>query len=305
MKNILLTGGTGLIGSFLAQKLKSLGHKVFILTREPKKVNSFPAFYWDIKKGVIQQGVFNKVQIIIHLAGANISEHRWTTKYKKEIYDSRVRGSALIAEALSKNRHSVEQFISASAIGYYGTYNSNNVFTEKDPPGKDFLARVVIDWEAEVLKIARLGIKTTILRTGVVLSPYGGIIKKLYPFGKYYLLAVPGNGRQIIPWIHIADLAGIYQFVMDNQIEGIFNAVSPEVTTFSRFIDVFLANLGRKRILPNIPSFLLKLIFGEQASLLLYGSAVSPQKIIDKGYQFQFPDIQQALYDIVINLKRK
>lgn len=210
MATILITGGTGLVGRFLCKKLKEKGYSVAILGRTSQKNGETPTYSWDIDRNEIEKEAIEKADYIIHLAGANISERRWTAKRKKLIIDSRVKSAQLIFEKLNQNINQVKAFISASAIGYYGTITTNKIFYETDPPDKDFLGETYRQWEQSADSFEKLGIRTVKIRTGIVLTKHGGVLAKMITPIKLGVCSAIGNGRQYLPWIHIEDLCDIY-----------------------------------------------------------------------------------------------
>lgn len=288
MTTILITGGTGLVGQLLASKLSAKNYTVRILTRTPINEGEFA---WDISKNYIDEKAFQNVDYIIHLAGAGIADKRWTTKRKKEIIDSRTKSTKLLFKKIRKRNIQLKGFISASAIGYYGAITSNRIFKEIDVSANDFLGRVCQLWEKSVLEFNRITIPTTILRIGIVLSKNGGALKKM----KTPIITPIANGKQFLPWIHIEDLTDMFIFAIENNLTGIFNAVAPEKQTSYSFSKL-LAKKTKKLFLPiGVPTFLLKLIFGEMSIILTTGSRVSSKKINDAGFQFTYEKLESSL----------
>ncbi len=298
-KNILITGGSGLIGSHLSQLLDNNGFNIKILSRHPEKIHSFPAFLWNPAKNFIDPAALKNTDIIIHLAGANIATKHWTNRRKQLIYSSRIHTANLLFENVKKLNIPLKAFISASAVGYYGTFNSNRILTENSEPGTDFLAKTAVDWEKAALQFRKLNIPVAIIRIGVVLAKNGGLLHKLLPLAKLGLLSSPGSGKQIVPWIHIADLTNLFLFIIQNQLFDTFNAVAPSVSTFNDLTRLLLKAYGHKQIMPNIPAPLIKLLFGQMSIIMLYGSEISSQKIINKGFLFKFKDLNSALKNLI------
>jgi len=294
----LITGGSGLVAKELSKKLHSL-YSVRFLTRHKKSENEFE---WDVKKGTIDENALLGVNHIIHLAGANISEKRWSSKQKKEIIFSRIESAKLLLNSLKKNNLKIDSFISASAVGYYGTTTDEKIYDETDAKGDDFLSYVVHQWEqvADLFVQDNVAKRVVKLRTGVVLSESGGALPKMISPIKLYVGAILGNGKQYLPWVHIQDICSMYEFAVKNQhLNGVFNACSPTEVTYKEFTKI-LARVLRKPILTvYIPSFIIKLIFGESSVILLYGSRVSPNKITKTGFVFKFTDLELALRDLL------
>lgn len=289
MSKILITGGTGLVGSELTKMLMHNNHKVVILSREPKKENEFR---WDFSKGFIDDKAFENVDYIIHLAGAGIADERWTEKRKKIIIDSRVQTANLLFKKVLELKIDLKGFISASGIGYYGAITSEEIFEETDKPNNDFLGKVCVQWENAAHQFSKLAIPVTILRTGVVLSKKGGALEKM----RTPIISPLGSGNQYLSWIHMEDLCQMYiDAVEKDNFSGIFNAVAPEHHTSTSFSKILAKSIKRPYVGINVPSFALKLFFGDLAIILLEGSRVSAKKIEMSGYSFRFETLKKAL----------
>ncbi len=235
----------------------------------------------------------------MHLAGANIGEKRWTEKRRVEIIRSRTDSARLIYNILIKNQIKISTFISASATGYYGTINSEKIFCESDPPGNDFLANVCRKWEETADLFANDGIRTVKIRTAVTLHKHDSALERVMLPARFGFLAATGSGKQYMPWIHIKDLAGIYlKAIKDEGMNGVYNGVSPQHITHSEFIQS-LSGVIRKPVLPlPVPAFVLRLMYGEMADIVLKGSRISSEKIRNAGYSFEFPDLEESLQNI-------
>ncbi|MCD9615462.1 TIGR01777 family oxidoreductase [Chryseobacterium gleum] len=295
---VLITGAGGMIAKELAKKI-GRDYEIRFLTRHRKQENEYE---WDIKKGTVDETAFDNVSHIIHLAGANISEKRWTPERKRELISSRVDSAELLRATLRKNKIKLKSFISASGINFYGTKTSEKIDVETDPPGNDFLSEVVVLWEraADDFKEQELAERVVKIRTAVVLSEKDGALKKMVPPVQYYIGSPLGSGKQYMPWIHIEDICSIYEFALKNStIEGAYNAVSPQHATNKELTKKIAKVLGKPLWMPNVPGFVLKLIFGELASVILEGSRASSQKILDAGFHFKFPDLEKALRDLL------
>lgn len=289
MSKILITGGTGLVGKKLTQMLLNKKHEVVILSRNPTKENEFK---WDFSSNYIDEKVFENVEYIIHLAGAGIADKRWTNKRKRLIIDSRVQTANILFNKIIALKIALKGFISASGTGYYGAVTSETIFEETAKVGNDFLGDVCHKWEKATFQFKHKNIPVTILRTGIVLSKKGGALEKM----KTPIIAPLGSGKQYIPWIHIDDLCEIYIEVITANLTGVFNAVSPEYHTSKTFSKALAKSIKSSYLDIGIPSFILKLLFGEMAVMLLKGSRISAKKI-EKNieYSFRFSKLSEAL----------
>jgi len=291
MAKILVTGGTGLVGRRLTALLTEKNHEVRILSRNPKNENEFK---WDFSKGLVDDKAIENIDYIIHLAGAGIADKRWTKERKEVIVNSRVATANLIFDKIKVQNIPLKGFISASGSNYYGAQTTAKVFKESDAVGSDFLGRVCRKWEAAANQFKELNIPVTILRTGVVLSKTGGALEKM----RTPIISPLGSGNQYMAWIHIDDLCNLYIKAVEEDFEGVYNTVSPEFHT-SRTFSKTLAKAIKKPYLPiAVPGFLLKLVFGELAIILLHGSRLSSDKISKKGFIFKYQELASALKNL-------
>lgn len=300
MDTILITGGTGLIGKKLAQLLIEKGYCVSFLSRTVEQNSNIPAYLWNIEKKYIDPKALAAAHYIIHLAGAGMADKRWTNARKEELEYSRVHSTNLLFQEIKKQNKSLKAFISSSAVGYYGSFTSGKTYTENDPPAHDFLGKTCQFWEKAANQFHKEGIRTVKLRLGVVLSDKGGALPKMAKPIKYYAGAVLGTGKQYMPWIHVDDVCAIFlKAIEDIGMNGIYNVVSPQHTTNKEFTKTLARILKKPLLLPNIPSFILKIFLGEMATMLLTGSRVSSRKLIAAGYSFQYSQLESALNDLI------
>lgn len=298
MGKILISGGTGFAGKKLIAFLSQKGYSLNVLTRKKHEDNhqNIQYYNWDIEKQYIDKDAFIGVDTIINLAGANISEKRWTSKRKSEILESRIRSLDLIYKYVKQNNFKIDTLISSSAVGYYGSITSDDIFTEKSNNGNDFLAAVCKQWERTALQLESLGIRTVILRKGIIIGKDGGMYKKTAPLAKLGINTALGKGNQYFPWIDIRDLVRLYEFILKTkEINGIFNAVSSEHITMNDFSKALLLSFGKKSLLPNVPLFIVKLLFGEMSVILTEGSRVSNEKLKQTGFALEFDTIDKSL----------
>src|SRR5665213_1457248 len=294
---ILITGGSGLIGSHLTDKLLERGYRVSHLSRSPGQDTRVQTFLWDVEKGEIDERCIDGADTIIHLAGAGIAEKRWTEKRKKELIASRAKSIGLVYSLLREKTHQVKSVISASAIGYYND-RGDELLTEDSHPSNDFLAKCCMEWELAVDKGKELGLRVAKLRSGVVLDEKGALGAMDKPV-KLGLGSPVGTGKQWVPWIHWQDVVGIYMLAVENMaLEGVYNMVAPDPVTNKKLTQAIAKQLHKPLWLPNIPAWALKLALGEMSTLVLGSTKVSAQKIQDAGYVFKFPELEEALKEI-------
>jgi uncharacterized protein len=298
---VLITGATGLVGSELTSLLLQNGIKINYLTTSKDKIQHQPnyqGFYWDPQGGVIDENCLMGVNAIIHLAGSSIAK-RWTSKYKQEIIESRFLTTNLLYSALKNNDHEVEHFISASAIGIYPSSLSEN-YTEDFTNFKDaFLSNVVVKWEDSVSQIQRLNINVCKVRIGLVLSEKGGVLQQIVRPTKMGLGAAFGNGKQFMSWIHIHDLVNIFLFILQKNLNGVYNAVAPTPVNNHEFSLTVAQTLDKPFFMPNIPQFLMRFLLGEMHVLLFESQKVNCEKIIKEGFQFEYKKLNDALQNLL------
>jgi len=293
MKNILITGGSGLIGKRITQLLEQRGFEVAWLSRSHQGQKSF---LWDVDKKQLDQESIEWADGIIHLAGAGVADKRWTDSRKREILDSRTHSTQLLYEGIAKAVAKPDVFISASAVGYYGFNTGTALVDETSKPGNDFLAQVVVAWENEVKKIEELHLRTVLLRIGIVLDAAGGALGEML---KPPVAAPLGSGDQWMSWIHIEDLAKLFVFAVEKTtLQGVYNAVGPNPATNYQLTKVAAKAKGKPFVGIGVPGFGLKLILGEMAAMVLGGNRVSAQKIQKSGFEFEYPELEGAVKEI-------
>ncbi|HRG80529.1 MAG TPA: TIGR01777 family oxidoreductase [Cyclobacteriaceae bacterium] len=303
-KKILITGASGLIGSRLTELLLQKGYQVSHLGRS-KKSGSVPSFVWDVDKGVLDQQALEGVETIIHLAGAGVADKRWTESRKKEILDSRTKSSLLLYNTLANTNHTVKTVVSASAIGYYGFGFGKEVFTEVSQPGNDYLAQVVKEWEESVDKISSLNLRVVKLRIGIVLSDKGGALVEMAKPIRLGIGAALGTGKQYLSWIHLDDLCTMFiKAVEDEKLHGAYNATSGEWVTNLELTKLIAKVLKRPLLLPNVPGFIMKIIVGEMAVIVVNGSKISADKIKKMGFKFNHADLSETLRSLLVKSKK-
>ena len=298
-KRLLITGGSGFIGSRLVPVLLDQGYDVTVLTRKPEKT----ALHFKQLVSTIKQldrlndtDVFD---IVINLGGQGITDKRWRQGIKKQLRESRITTTRKLLSYLQAAKKKPELLISGSAIGYYGN-QGEKLIDESMSGDSSFSSKLCFDWEHEAQQAEVLGIRTCYLRTGIVLGKEGGALSKMLPAFKLGLGGPMGNGRQWMSWIHLDDLIGIILYVINNKdIKGAINGSAPNPVTNKTFSSTLASVLKRPAFLP-MPAFVLKLMLGEMAEeLLLSGQRVMPKKILDAGYYFQYADLDNALSEVV------
>jgi len=298
--NILLAGGTGLIGSALVNELKKFDNQIYVLTRDPEgyqKHSNIQYEFWDGKTLGEWFPLIENVDCVINLTGESIGNKRWSKKQKDKIIRSRVDSGKVLTLAISKAEEKPQVFIQASAIGYYGT-SIKKIFNEKSPPGDDFLSEVCTNWESSSQLIESLGVKRLIVRIGVVLSRSGGALKRLLiPF--HMRVGGPlGTGKQVISWIHLYDVVkGMKKLIDTPELEGVFNFVAPN-PVINEEIGKVISGISKTPYWMPVPSAVLKLVLGEMSTLVLDGQYVIPDRLLKANYQFEFSTIEDALTNL-------
>lgn len=298
MKTTLVTGGSGLVGCRLTKMLMERGYKVLWLSREKDLESDPPRYSWDYRNRKIDRKAVEQADVIIHLAGANLGEGRWSEDRKKEIVASRVDTAGLLFDTLQESEHQIEAFISASAIGYYGAAVSDNVFTEEEQPREhDFLSDTCRQWEEAAFRFNTLpGVRTVALRTGFVVDRESEAFKKMVLPTRLGVGSPLGSGRQYLSWIHLEDLCRLYiRAIEEPTMEGVYNAVAPEEITNADFMHTLAKEMHRPFFFPAVPSFVMRLVMGEAADLVLGGSSISAQKILDSGFRFRYEHAEEAI----------
>jgi uncharacterized protein (TIGR01777 family) len=294
MSRILLTGGSGFLGSHLLKALEADGHEVTRVALVPDE----HSIGWSSLNESREQRLLQDIEVVIHLAGKSLMHIPWTEKQKTLFYKSRIDTTRVLSEALIKAGAAPVLWVGGSAIGYYGSCPGKTC-VEDSSVGDDFLAKLCRDWELQHKKASQsLQSRLVLLRTGVVLGAGGGMLKTLIPVFKFCMGAVLGNGKQSLSWIHITDWIEALRFLINLEHEGVFNLTSPEPETNFTFSQTLAKKLKRFCIL-KVPSSLLKVFPGEAArAMILSSQRVLPQALINKGYRFRFSSLDEALSEI-------
>lgn len=300
-KTILITGGTGLIGQRLTELLLEKRHyKIRYLSRKKRPIDNVEVFEWHPQEGKIEAAAFEGVDVVVHLAGAGVADKRWTESRKEEILKSRTESTQLIAQTIRSLPNAPKVVVNASAIGYYGINTGDQLLHEDSPAGNDFLAEVTNKWEDAAKEIEQQGIRTVKIRVGVVLSPHSGALTKLLQPVRLGLGAPLGSGNQYMSWIHIDDITRIFmKAIEDDTMQGVYNGVAPAPVTNAEMTKQLASVVNRPAFLPNVPAFILKMMLGEMASIVLEGNKVSCDKIVKAGFEFQHPALKEALKDLL------
>lgn len=299
-KTVLIAGGTGLVGTRLTELLLEKGYEVRHLSRRVNGNEAVPTYAWDVKNMEIDAEALEGVDHVVHLAGAGVADERWTDSRKQLILDSRVDSTALLIQGIKAHNPDVKSFVAASAIGIYGADTGDETITEASKPGKDFLARVTIKWEAASDPVKEMGIRLVKLRIGIVLSTEGGALPKLIQPIKLGMATALGDGKQYMSWIHIDDLCRMFMYAIEHEaLQGAYNAVGPKPVNNETMTRSIARLLDRPMFLPNAPAFALRMTMGEMASIVLGGNKVSSRKIEEAGFSFEYTDHKRALSNLL------
>lgn len=297
-QHILLTGATGMLGKELIKNLLARGNKVSILSRNQQQIKNVNVFLWDINKQQIDIDCISGVDCIVHLAGENISEKKWSEKRKKEIIDSRVMSAQLLFNTLAGNKNQVKDFISAAAVGIYGD-RGDEILTEDSAPGNDFMANCCEQWEAAADQGKLLGLRVVKVRTGVVLSKKSGALPAMAKPIQFFAGAPLGTGKQYVPWIHHQDMMRVYLHMIDNkQLTGVYNACAPFPVT-NKILTKAIAKQLHRPVWPfNIPKVILRAVLGEMHVIVINSNRTNTQKLLNTDFIYNFPHVEDALSDI-------
>jgi len=295
---ILVSGSHGLVGKALVRSLTEDGHEVMRLVRGEHAFGA-PEVGWQPDKGTIDVEHIEGIHAVVHLAGENIASGRWTAEKKRAIRESRVKGTALLSDALARLSQPPSVFLSASAIGYYGN-RADELLTEKSAPGKDFLAEVCTAWEAATKPAAEKGIRTVCTRFGIILDSNEGALAKMLPPFRIGIGGRIGDGKQWMSWIALDDVVnGLKLLIEDNSIHGAVNFVAPNPVRNTEFTKTLGRVLSRPTFFP-VPAFAARFAFGEMAdALLLSSQKVKPSVLEDKGFSFSWPTLEPALRHLI------
>lgn len=297
MATVLITGASGLIGTALSKRLNTDGHVVHRLGRSPDPADP-RSFGWDITNGWIDQRCLDGVTHVVHLAGAGIADARWSAARVQELIDSRTDSARLLLRAVLDRSASLEGFVSAAGIGYYGALTSDHRYVESDPPGDDTIARISVEWERAVDEWNELT-RVVKLRTPMVLARDGGALSRLLPVVDLGIASALGSGRQWVPWVHLDDLVEAYVAALFSvEMQGPYNACAGEDVTNDALMRALAHVRNKPYFLPRVPGFALRLLFGEMAAVLLKGSRASNARLVGTGFAFQYTQVEQALRDL-------
>jgi len=300
---IIIAGGTGLVGKHLVSALISAGHTLFLLSRRAAQKSIFPAeqvqtFYWDGKTLGDWARCFEGADAVINLCGEGIADKRWSPEQKEKLRSSRLDSTRVIVRAIERSSSRPKVLVNASAVGFYGSIAEGEV-DESRGPGQGFLVDLCVDWEKAALEAESLGVRVVLPRIGIVLEEKQGALAKMIPPFKYFVGGPLGSGKQWFPWVHIDDLVGMILFALNHDgLRGPFNACAPNPVRMKDFC----ASLGKVLERPSwapVPGFLLHLILGEMASMILGGQRAVPRKILKEGFRFRHPVLESSLVSLI------
>lgn len=297
-KQVLITGATGMIGRKLIQLLLDKGYKVAILSRKAVDIKKVKVYLWDIDKSTIDPDCLSGVDTIIHLAGENIASEKWTAARKKKIIDSRVLSAQLLYKTITEQQAPVKNFISASAVGYYGDAG-DEILTEKSPNGSGFLALCCREWEAAADQGLEIGIRVVKWRIGFILARNEGALQAMDKPIRYFLGSGLGSGKQWVPWVHVDDVLEMFSHsITDENYTGAYNACAPHPASNLSLTKAIAKQLHRPVWPIGVPAFVLKIILGELSEVVLNSNNTSSRKLLATGFKFKYRELNSALSDI-------
>jgi hypothetical protein len=300
---ILITGGTGTIGRRLVHHLLQYGDVVKVVSRQEYKPANLPAkiifAHWDGKTAAGWGNLVEGVDAVVNLAGTGLADSKWTEARKNEILESRINAGKAVVEAISAASAKPKVVIQTSAVGYYGVHNNDQVITEEHGPGNDFLSQVCQAWEASTAPVEAIGVRRVIARSGVVWDMQGGALPKMVLPFRFFAGGSIGSGKQWLPWIHYCDEVEAIRFLIQtDSASGPFNLTAPNPLRNRNFAKVAGRVMKRPALVPA-PGFIFKAVFDEMSTVLLDGQQVMPKRLQELGYQFQFPQAEEALRDLL------
>lgn len=295
--NVMISGGSGFLGSALTASLLADGHKVYVLTRGTQVPAGAQAVSWDGKTTAGWGHLVNEMDVMIHLAGKSLSSYPWTQATKQAFHDSRIIPGLVLTQAIREATHRPRVFVQASGINHYGL--SGSPADETTPPGEDFLARLTVQWEDATKPLEEMGVRRVIVRSAVVLGEKGGLLGLMALPIRLFAGGPLGSGKQAMPWIHVADWVGsVRHLIADENARGAYNLIAPEQTSNAEFNKTLAGILHRPYWFPT-PAFLLRNVLGEMSVLILDGRFARPKRLLDSGYTFQFSGLREALTDLL------
>ena len=299
MQTVLIAGGSGLVGSRLTTLLQAKGYRVSHLSRRADPGAAVPRYAWDLDRQSIAAEAVAEADYVINLAGAGIADRLWSKSRKQLIIDSRVKGNELLNRVFQDLDTPPKAYLSASAVGYYG-HTGERTAAETAEPGQGFLTDSVLEWEKAIEPIAQSGMRTGVVRIGIVLSTRGGALQKMLPSYMVNVGAYFGNGRQYYSWIHLDDLCRMFIEALERETyRGTYNAVGPQPATVEQIARTIAKAMDKRALIVPAPAPALRLAMGEMADMLLFSTRVSSEKIEKLGFQFQFPELEGSLRDLL------
>jgi uncharacterized protein len=300
---VIITGGTGLIGRQLAASLVENGHNAVVLSRDPQRhqeqmADGVQLVAWDAQSPQGWGELADGADAMVNLVGENLSAKPWSPAQKRRIRESRLNGGKALVEAIRQAKNKPKVLIQASGVNYYGPCG-DEIITEDHPAGSDFLSQVCVDWEASTAEVEKMGVRRAITRSGVVLDKKEGALPRFLLQFRLFAGGPLGNGRQWLSWIHPQDEINAIRFLIDHpDARGAFNLASPNPKTNRDFGKAIGRVLHRPALIP-VPAFTIKLVFGEMSIVVLKGQRAVPQRLVDMGFQFSHPEIQEAVKDVI------
>lgn len=300
MSRVLIAGGSGLLGKTISKELIAKNYDVIHLSRSPKSNASVPTYKWDINQSYIDPLALEDVDFVINLAGTGIADKRWTAARKKSIIDSRVNGNLFFKKLIEEEKLRPKKFISSGAIGFYGD-RGNEKLTEQSAAGDSgFLAESCKQWEDSVMAIEATNVPVANVRIGIVLSKEGGALEKMLGPAKFGLGSYFGDGSQIYSWVHIKDIANIFIWLVENnKAVGTYNGTAPNPISNKKFAEVMMQVKAGPGIVAPVPKFVLNIMLGEMKDVVLTGSNVLPERLLNEGFKFEFEQLEESLKDLI------
>ena len=294
---IIIAGGSGFLGRALTESFLADGHEMYVLTRSKRNFEKFHSVIWDGKTANGWGHLMNEMDMVINVSGKSTDDWPWTKSKKQKFLDSRVLPGLALTEAIQQATHRPGIFVQQSGINYYGL--DGELADESTPPADDFMAQLGVKWEASTKPLDDLGVRRVVIRTSIVIDKHGGLFPLMALPVRLFVGGPYGDGKHAVPWIHLKDYVAVVRFLVENEkAQGVYNLIAPQPTSNAEFNKTIAEVIHRPYWFPY-PAFLMRFILGEMGIMVLKGRFSQPKRLLDAGFQYQFPHLREALVDLI------